>query len=292
MARLSEESRNTLREGERKMEEKFRAELSAQTRLANLYKCQSDEKTSKVDELSKVITHLRNMLEESAKKQENLIRNQNRAMIDQLENMGQQVSDITAAINVSVGEEPATNSQLRANIKYLRQEKDTIGGRLEVSQAETARLQSQLDHQQSLVTESQTNLELERSNIVKKLKSLKGLKENLLTKEKLITMLREDSDQHRKNGESYRFMLLEEKRKTRELMAENQKLKNIHGLYNNNDEEDRSEETPEATGQSSLKRARVSQIPAPVIKQEEWSEDEDSSSQQKKPKSEFFPDSE
>ena len=148
------------------MEEKFRAELSAQTRLANLYKSQSDEKTSKVDELSKVITDLRNMLEEGAKKQENLIRNQNRSMIGQLEKMGQQVSDVTAAVNVnvSVGEEPVTNSQLRAIIKYLRQEKDIMAGRLEVTQAETARLQSQLDHQQRLVTESQTALELERSN--------------------------------------------------------------------------------------------------------------------------------
>ena len=154
MARLSEESRNTLREGERKMEEKLRAELSAQTRLANLYKCQSDEKTSKVDELSKVITHLRNMLEESAKKQENLIRNQNRAMIDQLQNMGQQMSDITAAVNVNVslGEEPASTSD---------------------------------------------------------------------------------------------------------------------------DEEDRFDETPEATGQPSLKRARVSPTPEPVIKEEECSDDED-----------------
>ena len=152
VVRLSEESRNTLRDGERKLEEKFRAELSAQTRLANLYKSQREENSSKVDELSKIITDLRNLLEESSKKQENLIRNQNRAMIDQLQNMGQQMSDITAAVNVSLGEEPASTSD---------------------------------------------------------------------------------------------------------------------------DEEDRFDETPEATGQPSLKRARVSPTPEPVIKEEECSDDED-----------------
>merc|ERR1712141_877259 len=73
-------------------------------------------------------------------------------------------ADASMISNISMEEDSTSNSQLMAIIKYLRQEKDIMAGRLEVTQAETARLQSQLDHQQRLVTESQTALELERSN--------------------------------------------------------------------------------------------------------------------------------
>ena len=67
VARLTEESRNTFREGERKLEEKFRAELSAKTNLANLYKCLSDEHNAKSENLSKFLPQLQNMLKEKNK---------------------------------------------------------------------------------------------------------------------------------------------------------------------------------------------------------------------------------
>jgi len=109
-------------------------------------------------------------------KQLELVTAQNQNLMEQLENVSKQLSDMTNAglntsgtaadssvvSNISMEEDSTSNSQLMAIIKYLRQEKDIMSGRLDVSQAETARLQSQLQHQQKLVTESQAALEEEK----------------------------------------------------------------------------------------------------------------------------------
>ena len=50
------------------MEEKFRAELAAQTKMATLYKSHSDEHTAKVEELSSAVTELQRLLKESSDK--------------------------------------------------------------------------------------------------------------------------------------------------------------------------------------------------------------------------------
>ena len=50
------------------MEEKFRAELAAQTKLATLNKSHSDEHTAKVEELSSAVTELQRLLKESSDK--------------------------------------------------------------------------------------------------------------------------------------------------------------------------------------------------------------------------------
>ena len=76
-----------------------------------------EEQNKEVENLNKVITDLH--------KQENLIRDQNRNMMNQLEYMNKDSS---------------SKSQLTANIKYLRQEKDILTMKLKVSQAETARI--------------------------------------------------------------------------------------------------------------------------------------------------------
>ena len=142
---LAEKLRDS-RESERKLEEKFRAELAAQTRLANLYKSYSEEHNNKLEDLKKVVTNLQNMLKESNRKQEEL-----------LENVDNQVSDITTAgLNVSADEGSCTNSQLRALIKYLRYEKDISAGMLEVEEAETARLRIQLDNLKKELEEART----------------------------------------------------------------------------------------------------------------------------------------
>ena len=60
------------RETERQLEEKFRAELSAQTRLASLYKSHSVEHNTKVDEMQAVVTDLQGMLKEANKKYSSL----------------------------------------------------------------------------------------------------------------------------------------------------------------------------------------------------------------------------
>merc|ERR1712045_100330 len=70
----------------------------------------------------------------------------------------------TSMSNVSINEEDANNSQLMAIIKYLRQEKEILSGRVELMQAESARIHSQLDHQMQLLRESEAALERERSS--------------------------------------------------------------------------------------------------------------------------------
>ena len=85
-------------------------------------------------------------------------------------------------------------------------------------------------------------------------------------------MLKEDSDQHRKIGESYRLMFLEEKKKTKELTAENQTLKEVDRICNNNDEVN-SEATTETSVQHSLKRAR--DFNQAVIKEEKHRGDDE-----------------
>ena len=285
----------------RKLEDKFSEELSAQTRLANLYKAHSVEHNAKLEDLG----------------------------------------------------------------KHFRQEKDIMVGRLEVSQAETARLQSQLDHQQRLVTESQSEqaaltdsnkmlreekdriekenedkfntllsekmdaeadaekwkkrseelvekshkinlkelarlqeveinltksvsqLEAEKVKLEVKVnshskevdhlkKELEEEKKRLEAKNKKNIELKENSELDRENAESW-------KKKTRELTTENKRLKEeiaTARLHNNND----------FSVQPTLKRTRDSNQAEPVIKEEKYSasEDEDSSGRQKKLKSEFL----
>merc|ERR1719233_500735 len=64
--------------------------------------------------------------------------------------------------NTSINEEEANTVQLMAIIKYLRQEKEILSGRLEVLQAETARTQSQLEHQMKVAANNQATLDRER----------------------------------------------------------------------------------------------------------------------------------
>ena len=53
------------RETARTLEEKFRAELSAQTRLASLYKSHSEEHNSKVEEMQSVVSNLQTLLKDA-----------------------------------------------------------------------------------------------------------------------------------------------------------------------------------------------------------------------------------
>ena len=242
------------------MEEKFQAELSAQTSLANLYKSQFDEQTSKVGNLNKVIKELQSMLRASARKQEDLIRDQNRNMINELENMGRKVSEVTTKIlNVSVSDDSSSRSRLTSNIRYLRQEKDALTAKLKVSQTETARLKVQLDRSRDennvikkkledktkaasdslktitknvLLDIKKENLNLSNSVEMAKLKKeidsnkaeQKALKESLVTKDAEIKKLKENSAQLKKVGTTYRAKFQAEETKTKELTAEKEKL--------------------------------------------------------------------
>ena len=134
----------------------FDAELTAQARLADRYRSHSEERKEEVEGLSKVFTDMQNMLEESAQKQVEIIKEHNLTVMNQLENISK---DITTAVNVDVSvlEKPVSTSTLMA-FNHLRQEKEIISGRLDVSQAEKARLQTQLDHQQRLLAETETDL--------------------------------------------------------------------------------------------------------------------------------------
>ena len=80
--------------------------------------------------------------------------------------MTKKLSDVTTVrLHDSDSMTEASNSKLMAIIKYLRQEKDTMASRLKVTQAETARLQNQLDHQQRLVTEGETDLKVIKEKV-------------------------------------------------------------------------------------------------------------------------------
>merc|ERR1712079_38289 len=107
---------------------------------------------------------------------------QNENLLAQLERVSKQLTDMgsaglntsgtaaapasadTSMSNVSINEEDANNSQLMGIIKYLRQEKEILSGRVELMQAESARIHSQLDHQMQLLRESEAALERERSS--------------------------------------------------------------------------------------------------------------------------------
>merc|ERR1712106_285867 len=104
---------------------------------------------------------------------------ENNCLHKQLERVSQQMTDMSAAglntsgsadsgantsmgANTSINKEDANSTQLMAIIKYLRQEKDILSGRLEVLQAETARTRSQLDHQLKVSADNQATLDRER----------------------------------------------------------------------------------------------------------------------------------
>ena len=170
------------RESERKLEEKFRAELSAQTRLANLYKSHSEEHNAKVEDLGKVVTNLQNMLKESNMKQQESSRKQE----EQLQNLSKQVSDISiAGLNISGEEASDSKSQLMAIIKHLRQEKDILTGRLEVEEADNSRLESRHDYLKKELEEAKGETAL-------KDEEQKALKESLAAKDAEIKKLSED----------------------------------------------------------------------------------------------------
>ena len=236
MARLTEEARNTLREGERKLEEKFMAEFSAQDSLVNLYKSHIEEQTIKVKNLNKVITDLQ--------KQENIIKDQNRNIMDQVENMNKHVSEVTTNI-LNGGKDSSSKSQLTANINYLRQEKDILTEELKVSQAKTSRIMIQLDSYKQENNDIKKELEekkkkeLDGDDVVNNLKKeleeaitataskdeeQKTLKERLAAKEAEMKKLRENAAQLKKIGTSFRTRFQEEETKNKALTVEKKKL--------------------------------------------------------------------
>ena len=170
---------------------------------------------------------------ESLDRQLELVTAQNQNLMEQLENVSRQLSDMTNAglntsgtaadasmvSNVSVEEDNTSSPQLMAIIKYLRQEKEIMSGRLEVTQAETARLQSQLSHHQRLVTESQAALEHERasnsqsfmsaskhSDLVRKVETLSAVTDS-------NRMLREEKEKIEKENEKLKEIVAQSESK-------------------------------------------------------------------------------
>ena len=141
------------RESERKLEEKFLLEVSAKTRLANLYKSRSEEHSNNakgVEDLNIAVIKLVELLKEINQNQEDIVKEHNWTLIDRLEDLSNLVSEITdSRLKDIVEDSSVRKSQLLAIIKHLRGEKDLLAGRLDVSLAETESLLSQLDHQRS-----------------------------------------------------------------------------------------------------------------------------------------------
>merc|ERR1719317_1699378 len=117
--------------------------------------------------------------------------------------------------NTSINEEEANTTQLMAIIKYLRQEKEILSGRLEVLQAETARTQSQLEHQIKVAANNQATLDRERQAQSQSVMSASKHSELIRKGETLsaITdsnrMLREEKEKVEKDNESLKVAIAE-----------------------------------------------------------------------------------
>ena len=154
---------------------------------------------------------------------------QNENLLSQLESVSKQLTDMTNAglntsghgqdssivSNVSINEEDANNTQLMAIIKYLRQEKEILSGRVELMQAESARLQSQLEHASSQLTESEAALEKERSSQSSSIMSASKHSDLIRKVETLSAvtdsnrMLREEKEKFEKENESLKATIKE-----------------------------------------------------------------------------------
>jgi len=195
----AKEEAGRLGEEAREAQEKYEREIVQHARdIEALNKLKTDMKNKKSDkaeweserkrmnEKMSVLTkkhkeELENMKKERVTVSEQLeaVTGENNCLHKQLERVSQQMTDMSAAGlntsgsaetsantslvgNVSINEEDANSTQLMSIIKYLRQEKDILSGRLEVLQAETARTQSQLDHQMKISADNQATLDRER----------------------------------------------------------------------------------------------------------------------------------
>ena len=160
-----------------------------------------------------------------------VLSSQNENLLAQLERVSKQLTDMTnAGLNasssapadssmntssVSINEEDANNSQLMAIIKYLRQEKEILSSRVELMQAESARVRSQLDYQVKLLSESEAALEKERSSQSLSMMSASKHSELIRKVETLSAvtdsnrMLREEKEKIEKENESLRASITE-----------------------------------------------------------------------------------
>ena len=160
-----------------------------------------------------------------------VLSSQNENLLAQLERVSKQLTDMTnAGLNasssapadssmntssVSINEEDANNSQLMAIIKYLRQEKEILSSRVELMQAESARVRSQLDYQVKLLSESEAALKKERSSqslsmisaskhseLIRKVETLSAVTDS-------NRMLREEKEKIEKENESLKASIIE-----------------------------------------------------------------------------------
>ena len=160
-----------------------------------------------------------------------VLSSQNENLLAQLERVSKQLTDMTnAGLNasssapadssmntssVSINEEDANNSQLMAIIKYLRQEKEILSSRVELMQAESARVRSQLDYQVKLLSESEAALEKERSS--QSLSTMSASKHSeLIRKVETLSavtdsnrMLREEKEKIEKENENLKASITE-----------------------------------------------------------------------------------
>merc|ERR1719370_2192288 len=178
-SRLGNEAREAQEKYEREIVQHAK-DIETLNKLKNDMKSKSSNKVEWESE-RKRINEKMNTLTKKHKEEVQNMKNERMKITEQLEAVSQQMTDMTAAGlntsgsadasssantslqgNTSINEEEANTTQLMAIIKYLRQEKEILSGRLEVLQAETARTQSQLEHQMKVAANNQATLDRER----------------------------------------------------------------------------------------------------------------------------------
>jgi len=238
-SRLGKEAREAQEKYEREIVQHAK-DIETLNKLKNDIKSKSSHKAEweserkRLNEKMNTLTkkhkeELQNLKNEKMKINEQLeaVSGENSSLHKQLERVSQQMTDMTAAGlntsgsadtslntslqgNTSINEEEANTTQLMAIIKYLRQEKEILSGRLEVLQAETARTQSQLEHQIKIATDNQATLDRERqvqsqsvmsaskhSELIRKVETLSAVTDS-------NRMLREEKEKLEKDVHDYK----------------------------------------------------------------------------------------